>query len=62
MVFDPSKVTYERLLQVFFEGHDPTEGMRQGNDIGTQYRLGDLHPLRRPAVGGEVRAIASSRR
>ncbi len=37
-VFDVSKVTYEHLLRVFFEGHDPTQGMRQGNDVGTQYR------------------------
>lgn len=37
-VFRPAEVSYEELLSVFFEGHDPTQGMRQGNDIGTQYR------------------------
>ncbi len=37
-VFDASKTSYEELLAVFFEGHDPTQGMRQGNDVGTQYR------------------------
>jgi peptide-methionine (S)-S-oxide reductase len=38
VVFDPIEVSYERLLQVFWESHDPTQGMRQGNDVGSQYR------------------------
>jgi peptide-methionine (S)-S-oxide reductase len=38
VVFDPAETTYEELLRLFWEGHDPTQGMRQGNDVGTQYR------------------------
>ncbi len=40
VIYDPSVVSYDELLQVFWEGHDPTQGMRQGNDRGTQYRSG----------------------
>jgi peptide-methionine (S)-S-oxide reductase len=40
VVFDPARTTYEEMLRVFWENHDPTQGMRQGNDVGTQYRSG----------------------
>ncbi|MGA1475864.1 MAG: peptide-methionine (S)-S-oxide reductase MsrA, partial [Prochlorothrix sp.] len=40
VVFDPQQVSYETLLKTFWESHNPTQGMRQGNDVGTQYRSG----------------------
>ena len=52
VVYDPAMVTYEKLLSVFWEEHDPTQGMRQGNDVGTQYRslIGTFGS--RPGAGG----------
>jgi peptide-methionine (S)-S-oxide reductase len=38
VVYNPARISYEELLRVFWENHDPTQGMRQGNDVGTQYR------------------------
>ena len=59
VVFDPAAVSYERLLQVFFESHDPTQGMRQGNDVGTQYRSGIYTGRARP-TGRPRRATLQS--
>ena len=52
VAFDPSRITYAQLLKVFWENHDPTEGMRQGNDVGTQYR--SLILTRGPEQAGEA--------
>jgi peptide-methionine (S)-S-oxide reductase len=56
VVFDPVQVSYQRLLQVFWESHDPTQGMRQGNDVGTQYRSGIY------ACGPEQQRVAEASR
>jgi peptide-methionine (S)-S-oxide reductase len=52
VVYDLKRVSYEDLLKVFFESHDPTQGMRQGNDVGTQYRSGlyTFEPAQRAAA------------
>ncbi|MGO9901548.1 MAG: peptide-methionine (S)-S-oxide reductase MsrA [Solirubrobacteraceae bacterium] len=56
VVFDPAKTSYAEILRVFWEGHDPTQGMRQGNDVGTQYRSAVLW------TSEEQRAIAHESR
>ena len=54
VVYDPAKVSYEDLLRVFWEGHDPTQGMRQGNDRGTQYRSGIYYTSEDQQVAAEA--------
>ncbi len=58
VVFDPRQVSYEQLLTAFWEAHDPTQGMRQGNDVGTQYRsaLYVTGPAQRAAAEASKRA------
>jgi peptide-methionine (S)-S-oxide reductase len=56
VVFDPAKTSYDAMLRLFWEGHDPTQGMRQGNDVGTQYRSAIL-----TTSGAEREAALSSR-
>ncbi len=58
VVFDPAKVSYAALLKVFWESHDPTQGMRQGNDVGTQYRSVIFYrSAEQQAAAGESRAV-----
>ncbi|MGF1468890.1 MAG: peptide-methionine (S)-S-oxide reductase MsrA [Sandaracinaceae bacterium] len=56
VVFDPARVSFDELLRLFWEGHDPTQGMRQGNDVGTQYRSAIL------VANDEQRAAAEDSR
>jgi len=56
VVFDPKQTTYEAMLKIFWENHDPTQGMRQGNDVGTQYRSAIY-----TYAPGQARAAADSR-
>ena len=62
VVFDPKKTSYEALLRVFWENHDPTQGMRQGNDVGTQYRSGiyTFSPAQRAAAEASNAAYAKA--
>ena len=56
VVFDPEKISFEALLKVFFESHDPTQGMRQGNDTGTQYRSGIyVHSLEQQELAHKIK-------
>jgi peptide-methionine (S)-S-oxide reductase len=62
VVFDPARVSYATLLKVFWESHDPTQGMRQGNDIGTQYRsVIFYHALEQQAAAEEAKAAYEKR-
>jgi len=62
VVFDPKRMPYERLLAVFWENHDPTQGMRQGNDVGTQYRsaIYAYSPAQRSAAEASRRAYQAA--
>jgi peptide-methionine (S)-S-oxide reductase len=61
VVFDPARIAYERVLAVFWESHDPTQGMRQGNDVGTQYRsaIYTHSPEQRAAAEASARAFGA---
>ena len=62
VVYDPKKISYERLLKIFWESHDPTQGMRQGGDVGTQYRSGiyTFTPEQRAAAEASKAAYAKA--
>jgi peptide-methionine (S)-S-oxide reductase len=61
VVFDPKTVSYEQLLKTFWESHDPTQGMRQGNDVGTQYRSGIYVTSEAQRVAAEASKAAYQR-
>ena len=58
VVFDPRTIGYDTLLKRFFEGHDPTQGMRQGNDVGTQYRSGIYVTTAAQAAAAQAAKVA----
>jgi len=68
VVFDPAVIRYEQLLTIFWESHDPTQGMRQGNDVGTQYRSGIYYTSEAQRLAAEASrerfatALAANRR
>lgn len=62
VVYDPDRISYEALLRTFWEGHDPTQGMRQGNDRGTQYRSGIYYFDEAQKTAAEASREAFSRR
>jgi peptide-methionine (S)-S-oxide reductase len=62
VVFDPAKTSYEEMFKLFWEGHDPTQGMRQGNDVGTQYRSAILYSSEAEREAAERTKAAFSER
>ena len=62
VVFDPAKTSYAEILRLFWESHDPTQGMRQGNDVGTQYRSGIFWTTEGQRVAAEASRDAYSER